>query len=101
MAWQKGCIFDAWNELFDFDKWMQSFDECGIDPMSYVGERELDKVLPWDHIDTGVSLEFLKREYARAIEEEETADCRDGSCSGCGLQRWEEGCKGRHAKTQG
>ena len=95
-AWQLGCVFDAWSDLFDYEKWMQAFDDCDIDPMDYVRERALDEVLPWSHINTGVSLDFFKREYKRATTAEETPDCRHERCNGCGLQRWDEGCRGKH-----
>ncbi|MDY6912620.1 MAG: B12-binding domain-containing radical SAM protein, partial [Chloroflexota bacterium] len=95
-AWQLGCGFDAWSDLFDFQKWMQAFDECSIDPADYTRERFLGEALPWDHIDSGVSTDFLKQEYKRAREGEVTPDCRFGICTGCGLQLRDEGCKGKH-----
>ncbi|MCL0047411.1 TIGR03960 family B12-binding radical SAM protein, partial [Thermodesulfovibrionales bacterium] len=91
-AWQLGCLFDAWSDISNYEKWIQAFDECGIDPKTYVRERSLDEVLPWSHIDTGVSIKFLKREYQRALAGEKTADCSSGPCADCGLQRWHEGC---------
>ncbi|MCL0041255.1 TIGR03960 family B12-binding radical SAM protein [Dehalococcoidia bacterium] len=91
-AWQSGCLFDAWSDIFDYEKWLHAFDECGIDPKAYVRERSLDEVLPWSHIDTGVSIDFLKCEYERALAGEETPNCCSGPCAGCGLQRWNEGC---------
>ncbi|MBT9163358.1 MAG: hypothetical protein DDT24_00264 [Chloroflexi bacterium] len=92
-AWQLGCLFDAWSDIFDYEKWLQAFDECGIDPKAYVRERSLDEILPWSHIDTGVSTDFLKYEYQRALAGEETLSCCSESCAGCGLQRWDEGCQ--------
>jgi radical SAM family uncharacterized protein len=97
-AWELGCVFDAWNELFKFEKWQEAFKNSEIDFHFYAHrERPLDETLPWAHIDTGVSLSFLKREFERAINGQETPDCRNGSCVGCGLQRWEnlcwEGCQ--------
>lgn len=95
-AWHLGCAFDAWSDLFDHEKWLQAFDECGIDPMDYIMERSQDEVMPWSHIETGVSIDFLKREFERALAGEKTPDCRWEICSGCGLQRWDEGCRGRN-----
>ncbi len=91
-AWQLGCCFDAWTDRFDFGKWMQSFQECGIDPAEYVRERSPDEPLPWGHISTGVSAEFLKREFQSAFKGEITLDCRFEHCAGCGLQRWSKSC---------
>jgi radical SAM superfamily enzyme YgiQ (UPF0313 family) len=96
-AWQLGCLFDAWNDIFDYEKWMQAFDECDIDPKIYIRERSLDEVLPWSHIDTGISIDFLKQEYQRALAGEKTMDCSSGRCVGCGLDHWDEGCKEKRA----
>lgn len=82
-AVKNGCRFDSWNDCFDFDGWLRSFEECGIDPDFYLRERDLDETLPWDHIDVGVKKEFFKREYARAMREETTPNCRE-KCAGCG-----------------
>ncbi len=87
-AWELGCKFDAWSEHFRYDKWLQAFKESGLEPGFYANrERSLDETLPWGHIDTGVSEEFLKREYQRAIAGEETPDCRDNACNNCGLEK--------------
>ncbi|NLO89260.1 MAG: TIGR03960 family B12-binding radical SAM protein [Clostridia bacterium] len=85
-AWLKGCKFDSWAEFFDFDKWKTAFEEQGYDPFSYVNfPWKTDAVLPWDHIDTGVSKKFLIREYERALKEIPTESCMGGRCAGCGL----------------
>ena len=87
-AWQMGAYFDGWGEHFKFDIWDKAFREQGIDPYFYT-QRELqpDEPLPWGHIDTGVSVEFLKREYKRALDEEETPDCRNHPCNACGTEK--------------
>ncbi len=83
-AWEKGCRFDSWGEHFDYGKWAQAFEECGIDPGFYANrKREYDEVFPWDHIDVGVSKEFLKRENKKAYREELTPNCRT-QCWNCG-----------------
>ena len=91
-AWQLGCLFDAWTDQFSFDKWLQAFGECDIDPNDFTRERSVAEALPWGHIETGISLDFLKREYERAFKEEETPDCRFDKCNACGLQRLNDGC---------
>ena len=62
---------------------MQSFEECGINPDFYLRERKLDEVLPWDHIDVGVTKKFFLREYEKSLKAETTPNCRE-KCSGCG-----------------
>ncbi len=86
-AWEMGCTFDGWSERFSFETWLRAFDEAGLEPGFYAHrERPLDEVLPWSHIDAGVSVEFLKREYERSREGAETPDCRTAGCNACGLE---------------
>ena len=91
-AYEMGCILDGWNETFRFDKWMDAFRECGLDPAFYANrERTKDELLPWDHIDSGVTKQFLWHEKEKSDRTETTKDCRKG-CNGCGLQRWKGVC---------
>jgi hypothetical protein len=95
-AWQKGAKFDAWSECFNFSLWQEAFDECGLNPSFYAHrKRSLDETLPWNHINTGVSAEFLKREYTRSLEEQDTPDCREGKCHACGLEKAVTECADR------
>ncbi len=83
-AWEKGCKFDSWGEYFKFDKWMEAFSECGIDTAFYANrKRDYDEIFPWEHIDVGVSKEFLLKENKKAYSETTTPNCRV-SCTGCG-----------------
>lgn len=84
-AHKKGCKFDSWNEYFSFEKWMQAFEECKIDPSFYANrEREYGEVFPWSHIDIGVNEKYLMKEREKAKKGETTDDCRNG-CTGCGV----------------
>jgi radical SAM family uncharacterized protein/radical SAM-linked protein len=80
-----GCRFDGWGEHHDFRKWEQAFHEAGIDPEFYLRRREFDELLPWDRLDSGVSREFLREEEGKSQQGLPTSDCRDGSCTGCGV----------------
>jgi len=83
-AVQKGCTFDAWGEHFKYAKWMAAFLESGIDPSFYANrKREFDEILPWDHIDIGVSKKFLISEAKKSYSEEVTPNCRE-KCNDCG-----------------
>ena len=87
-VYEKGGIFDAWSEYFDYQRWEDAFAECGIDTDFYtMRERDLDEIFPWDFIDTGVSKEFLKREWKNAHDEKVTPNCRM-KCSGCGAMKF-------------
>lgn len=86
-AWRKGCKFDSWEEHLDREKWMDSFAENGIDPFFYTArKRSFDEVLPWDHMDYGVTKKFLIKENEKAHKGETTASCRE-KCAGCGAAR--------------
>lgn len=86
-AWKKGCKFDSWDEYFHYDKWLEAFEECGIDPSFYANRKfEFDEILPWDHLDYLVSKEFLIRENRTAHEAATTPNCRQ-RCSGCGVNK--------------
>lgn len=79
-----GLKFDAWDEYFDYEKWMSVFEKCGIDPAFYANrEFGKDEILPWDIIDIGVTKEFLLRENQKAHESKTTPNCRE-KCSACG-----------------
>ncbi|MDD2582988.1 MAG: TIGR03936 family radical SAM-associated protein, partial [Desulfuromonadaceae bacterium] len=84
-AVELGCRFDGWREHFSLERWLQACADCGIEPEWYLRRRRLDEILPWDHLDCGVTREFLLAERERAIAEAATKDCRDGSCSACGV----------------
>jgi radical SAM family uncharacterized protein len=83
-AVRHGCRFDSWGEHFKYSKWIEAFNETGIDPSFYANrKREFNEILPWDHIDIGVSKEFLISEAERAYKEETTSNCRV-ECNNCG-----------------
>jgi len=85
-AFEKGCRLDGWTDKFNFSLWQKAFEETGIDPLFYTTrERDEDEPLPWDHIDSGVSPSFLKKEFQKAKEMSLTPDCRDNDCTGCGV----------------
>ena len=90
-AWEKGCKFDGWDEYFNYEKWIEAFDECGLDPAFYANrKREYNEILPWDHIDIGVSKKFLINQDKLAHESITTPNCRQ-KCAGCGATKFGEG----------
>lgn len=90
-VYKNGGYFDAWSEFFDFNKWLDAFASCGIDPDFYTKRpRELDEVFPWDFIDIGVTKEFMIREWKTALSETVTPNCRM-RCSGCGAKQFNGG----------
>ncbi|MGQ9498045.1 MAG: TIGR03960 family B12-binding radical SAM protein [Desulfotomaculales bacterium] len=85
-AQTRGCRFDGWHEQFRYQAWLDAFTAAGIRPESYAYRRfDYKDILPWEHIDSGVSKTFLATEHARALRGEVTLDCRAGICTGCGV----------------
>ena len=83
-AWRKGAKLDAWEEYFSLDRWLEAFDECGLDPHFYANRtRSEDELMPWSMISSGVTEQYLLRERHRAYESVTTPDCRT-HCNGCG-----------------
>ena len=93
-AWRTGSVFDSWSEHLKLDNWDKAFAEAGLDPDFYSKRiRSLDEVLPWQHIETGVSPAFLKREYERSMKGINTGDCRTAKCNACGLEHIQPACR--------
>ena len=86
-AWRQGAKFDAWSEYFDYGRWMDAFQACGLDPDFYANRvRDRDELFPWSVTSTGVTPAFLWRERERAYQAEITPDCRV-QCTGCGANK--------------
>ncbi|QTL97265.1 TIGR03960 family B12-binding radical SAM protein [Iocasia frigidifontis] len=84
-AWRKGCRFDGWSDSFDFENWRHAFQENELSIEEYLRARDVDEILPWDHINMGVSKEFLQQEYQLAEKGVLTEDCRNAGCTGCDI----------------
>lgn len=90
-AQKNGCRFDSWDECFSFERWMEAFRACGLDPQFYANRRRgYDEVLPWDHLDYAVSKAFLVREHKAALQGVTTPNCRE-KCAGCGANCYKVG----------
>ena len=86
-AVEAGAIFDAWDEYFDYDRWMDSIEKAGLDPDFYTTRGYADdEVLPWDIIDCGVTKAYLLREKNKAYRGETTPSCAE-NCNGCGANK--------------
>lgn len=95
LAFKNGCKFDGWAEHFKYDTWLESFKVLGIDPHFYANRAtDYDDVLPWDHLESGVTKRFLIAEHRKALQEARTLDCRYEDCTGCGI------CPGRGVQIE-
>lgn len=86
-AVMSGMHFDGWDECFDLKKWLEVMNRCGIDPDFYLRRRSFDELLPWDHLEYGVTKSFLLKECKQAYENTTTPNCRE-KCSGCGAAKY-------------
>jgi radical SAM superfamily enzyme YgiQ (UPF0313 family) len=84
-AHARGAYLDGWGESFNEKAWKGAFEACGIDPASYLKARETGRDLPWEFIDMGVTREYLLSERLQAYAAQQTPDCRDAGCTGCGV----------------
>jgi radical SAM superfamily enzyme YgiQ (UPF0313 family) len=90
-AYHAGCRFDGWDDQFRYDTWMECFERMGVDPHFYANRAIApDEVTPWSHLDYGVSENFLRREYRRAMQASVTEPC-NRACAGCGASVFSRG----------
>jgi len=84
-AWEKGARFDGWGDFFDYDIWLDAFTDNDLDWKFYLRERNMNEILPWNHIEMGLNPEFLKKEYDKALKSKLTPDCRFNKCKSCNI----------------
>ena len=86
-AYNNGCTFDSWDDKINLEGWAKAFESCGIDTSFYTSRaRSYDEILPWDHINSGITKDFLIKEYEKAKKAETTRNCRQ-QCAGCGSNK--------------
>lgn len=89
-AHEKGSKLEAWDEHFNYERWLECLAENGLTAEEYTGKRNLDAILPWEVIDIGVTKAFFKKEREKAYAGQTTPSCKI-KCAGCGITRI---CKG-------
>ncbi len=83
-VWRAGGSLEGWDEHFSPQRWEEALTEAGLSGDFYACRRRpYDEVLPWDHLDYGLTKAFLMREDQKAWESVTTENCRH-SCAGCG-----------------
>lgn len=105
-AWELGAGMDSWWENLDkaYAAWERAIEESGLtwkyrlvengewnvfgSPQPSL-EREdmaaLDAPLPWDHLNTGIDKEWLKKDLQKALAATIVPDCAFDGCSHCGV----------------
>ncbi|RRJ26103.1 TIGR03960 family B12-binding radical SAM protein [Lachnoanaerobaculum gingivalis] len=90
-AYKNGAMYDSWSDQFNMEYWLKAYEQTGIDPGFYtLRQRDLDEIFPWDFIDSGVTKEFLIREWKTAHEDKISPNCRQ-QCLGCGARKYNGG----------
>lgn len=84
-AWRNGVRLDSWSEHYSLERWREAAEQCGVDLDAYLAQRDIEKPLPWEHLNSGVMGEFLVRERENALAGTYTPDCRTDGCQKCGL----------------
>ncbi|MDK2585671.1 TIGR03960 family B12-binding radical SAM protein [Romboutsia sedimentorum] len=84
-AFKAGAKFDGWSEHFNLDTWKEAMEKNNLSIEFYANrQRNYEEVFPWDHIDVGVTKQFLVREDEKSKEDTISPDCRH-KCNGCGI----------------
>ncbi|OPL17942.1 MAG: hypothetical protein AVO35_07220 [Candidatus Aegiribacteria sp. MLS_C] len=83
-ATRRGARFDAWTDMFRWDIWSRIIEEYPVLEERLRLGLDQRESLPWEFISTGVSRDFLEREYRLYGEGETTTDCRISGCWNCG-----------------
>lgn len=84
-AYEKGALFSSWKDYMELEPYKEAVEEAGLSWDEYIGPRDVDGPLPWDHISCGLTKKFLLTERNRALSGKITDDCRYAACRNCGV----------------
>ncbi len=87
ISYRHGGLFDAWSDGFSFPRWQEALVQAGLSLENLVRPLPKEQILPWEHLNPGVTREFLQGERAEAAQTQFTPDCRGDVCHLCGLQQ--------------
>jgi len=74
-AWRKGCRFDEWTEWFDERRWIEAFEECGVERDRFHEAVPTEEPLVWDHIDSRVEKRWLLKDLQNGLRSRFTHPC--------------------------
>lgn len=95
-VWEMGGKFDAWQDHFNYQTWLDAFQETGLSPSFYAHRtRDHEEVFPWDHIGSGVKKSYLRQDYQDGLEGKTRPDCRE-QCYACGVLPTYSQIRSRH-----
>ncbi len=102
-AWRSGAGMDAWFDNIErtHGAWCEAIEAAGLggryrelelgswaELQALTPEQRRQRCaepLPWDHIDSGVSKQWLQEDLERALEAVVVPDCSFDGCSHCGV----------------
>lgn len=84
-AWLANCRLDGWNELFNYNIWLETFNKMQLDPNIYLKQLPTEATLPWDHISTGVNKKYLISQWQKSLNNETTKPTSIYNCNRCGV----------------
>ena len=86
-AYESGCMFDSWTECYDYQRWVSAFEKNNIDMKFYRSRfRSFDEINPWDHINYGVTKDFLISDYKKSFQAITNRPCNK-QCYNCGANK--------------
>ncbi|MGK0366888.1 MAG: radical SAM family uncharacterized protein/radical SAM-linked protein [Thermoproteota archaeon] len=74
-AWKNGARFDGWTETFMHNVWVDCIERSGFDTARVLGTIPMNGLLPWGHIDVGLTDKFLEREWKKATKNRLSPPC--------------------------
>lgn len=85
-AFKKGARLDAWTENFNKEIWSSVLLESGWDVEKEVcSAKSIDKELPWNNIDMGISKKYIEIEYRKSQKNILTTGCSLDCNNKCGI----------------
>jgi radical SAM family uncharacterized protein len=82
-AFEKGEIFSAWDQDFNFPVWEGLMHGSDHDYDVFLQEIPIDEPLPWDFLEVNSRKEYLQGEYVKALAGEPTPTCGEMACNDC------------------
>ena len=86
-AYLKGCRLDCHREYIKREVWEELLEKYGDIKEEFFSKRESETALPWSGVDSGISGEYFKKEFGRALDGETTCACANNCTNPCGVCR--------------
>ena len=87
-VYRDGARLDGWTEHFNLERWLRAMEAEGLSVEAALGPRHVDDYLPWEHIDSLMSKQWMWDDYEAARVEVFIDDCalaEKPRCYDCGV----------------